>query len=92
MDKKSKKILLIVGAAGVLVWLMIRKRESENTPDWANGVSKIGGAMVEVNKTLNEGLKTILNYSNRAERAAESYAEIDDHHAKSALYSTRNFF
>ena len=90
--KKDKKTLLIIAAVAVVAFLLYRRGTEEPAPAWGKGVQMAGDAMVKVNETLNEGLRTIFNYSNRQQRAAESYAEIDDHHAKSALYSTRNFF
>ena len=90
--KKENKTLLIIAAVALVGFLLYRRGTEEPAPAWGKGVQMAGDAMVRVNETLNEGLRTVFNYSNRQQRAAESYAEIDDHHAKSALYSTRNFF
>lgn len=90
--KRESKILLIIAAVALVGFIVYRRGAEEPAPAWGKGVQMVGDAMVRVNETLNEGLRTIFNYSNRQQRAAESYAEIDDHHAKSALYSTRNFF
>lgn len=90
--KKENKTLLILAAIALVGVILYRRGTEEPAPAWGKGVQMAGDAMVRVNETLNEGLRTIFNYSNRQQRAAESYAEIDDHHAKSALYSTRNFF
>ena len=94
MDSKTKKILLIAGAAILGLYLINRQRMTEDKSGYANLVGTAGAAMERVNKTLNEGLDLIFNVkaNNAVKIGNAEYGYIDDYHAKSPLYSKQNYF